>query len=696
MSNKRLNAKIVIGAAADSSIGRVLGKIEDGFKSVGHEIRDVEKAQKALGRQRDVLKKKGQDVEALDREYAELGETLDRLRQKQERYERVLIAGRNVGQHARDLGRQVKVGAIAAASAIGTVAAAGVGLAAQTANQAREIERLAQVSNASTTEFQRWARGAQTVGIEQEKMADILKDVNDRVGDFVQTGGGPMADFFEKIGPQVGITAENFKNLSGPEALQLYVSSLEKAGVSQQDFTFYMEAMASDSTLLLPLLREQGAEMRRLGDDYEALGGVMSEGAIASAREWHKSLGDLKAIGQAVRNTIGSALIPVIAEAARQMRDWLMANQDLLKGAAEGFTEMARRAIPVVGQVVSGIAKMGAQIGRMVLWVKDAVGGWENFGIMVGAVIMALPILTVAKLVGSVVQLGVALGSLVQIGPLVAGAFRAIGVALAANPIGAAVAVIAGAALLIWQNWDWLKQRFPGVTQALSAAVDVATNAIGAAFEWMKGRVGLVVDWLQRAADGLSAGWAAFRDSMTAIITAVADAFDRAKERIAAVVQWLGEAVDKAKEVGRAVVDVGGDVLSGNAAKRGAQRIGAWITGSEDPGPLQRRALGGAFRPGPLMVGETGQEMMFPDVGGWIAHHGHVRRLEGMARSAARHFERIALGGPSAAASGRTVSTGPISITINQLPGQDPRALVEELKRQLGRRGGDLFDGVFA
>ena len=149
-----------------------------------------------------------------------------------------------------------------ALSAIGTAAATAGAAAAgalallvnQTMNSAREIERQAQISNASADAFQTMAYGARTVGIEQDKLSDILKDVNDRVGDFLSTGGGPMKDFFEQIAPKVGVTADQFARLSGPEALQLYVSSLEKAGVSQQEMTFYLEAMASDTTALIPLL----------------------------------------------------------------------------------------------------------------------------------------------------------------------------------------------------------------------------------------------------------------------------------------------------------------------------------------------------------------------------------------------------------------------------------------------------------
>jgi hypothetical protein len=155
-----------------------------------------------------------------------------------------------------------------------------------------------------------------TVGIEQEKLADILKDVNDRVGDFLQTGGGPMKDFFEQIAPRVGVTAEQFAKLSGPEALQLYVSSLEKAGASQQEMTFYPEAMASDATNLLPLLRNGGAEMTRLGDRAADLGAVLDQRALGALNRANVALIGLGQAFAGIRNHIATAMAPMLAAVA--------------------------------------------------------------------------------------------------------------------------------------------------------------------------------------------------------------------------------------------------------------------------------------------------------------------------------------------------------------------------------------------
>ena len=94
-----------------------------------------------------------------------------------------------------------------------------------------------------------------------------------------------MADFFENIAPKVGVTAEMFRDLSGPDALKLYVSSLEKANLSQNEMTFFMEAIASDATLLLPLLLDNAQAMTKLGREAEALGVIMEKDTVEGLNE---------------------------------------------------------------------------------------------------------------------------------------------------------------------------------------------------------------------------------------------------------------------------------------------------------------------------------------------------------------------------------------------------------------------------
>jgi hypothetical protein len=186
----------------------------------------------------------------------------------------------------------------------------------ETAQYGKEISRLSQLSGMSAEQFQALAFGAERVGISTEKLSDIFKDTQDKVGDFVQTGGGALADFFDNIAPKVGVTIEQFRKLSGADALQLYVSSLEKANLSQSDLVFYLEAIASDSTLLLPLLKNNGQAFNALAEQARELGIVLEEDAIKQSAEFANNLQTLQALSSSLGKSFANNFIPALNEVA--------------------------------------------------------------------------------------------------------------------------------------------------------------------------------------------------------------------------------------------------------------------------------------------------------------------------------------------------------------------------------------------
>ncbi|MDH1554679.1 phage tail tape measure protein [Stutzerimonas stutzeri] len=216
--------------------------------------------------------------------------------------------------------KEVEKNAKAVGAAFGAGSAAAIAsltaITVSTVNAAAEISKLSTIAGSSSTEFQKFAAGAQLVGIEQDKLADILKDVTDKAGEFAATGGGGMKDFFEQIAPQVGVTADQFAALSGPQALGLYVDTLEKAGVSQQQMTFYMESLASDATALIPLLKDNGAAMKGFADEAERAGAILSEQTIAEANKLRAAMFLMDQATTGLKNQIGSALIPVLGDFA--------------------------------------------------------------------------------------------------------------------------------------------------------------------------------------------------------------------------------------------------------------------------------------------------------------------------------------------------------------------------------------------
>lgn len=155
---------------------------------------------------------------------------------------------------------------------------------------ADELEAFAKLANSSVSQFQYYSKGASVAGISMEQFADQMKDMQDRIGDFQQSGGGPLVDFFENIAPLVGVTIQQFQKLSGPEAMQLFYDSLVKVGATQNDIKFYMEGIISDSSKLIPLLENGGAGFKRFGDNALAAGSIMSTDVVGGLSEANKNL----------------------------------------------------------------------------------------------------------------------------------------------------------------------------------------------------------------------------------------------------------------------------------------------------------------------------------------------------------------------------------------------------------------------
>ncbi len=259
-------------------------------------------------------------------------------------------SGRKLQQWSKDASKYGKVVGAAFAGAATVVGGAAIAMASSAINNAAELEKLAKVAGVSNREFQRYAAGAKTVGIEQDKLSDIFKDVNDRVGDFLQTGAGPMADFFEKIAPKVGVTAEEFRKLSGSQALGLYVDTLEKAGLNQQEMTFYMEAMAGDTTALLPLLRDGGKGMKGLADEAENLGLILSDTTIEQSKAFKDNLDVLGRVVDSVGADIAADLLPELVNLTDELKDpeTVKAAKAMAAGVVGAFTEIITGARNVV------------------------------------------------------------------------------------------------------------------------------------------------------------------------------------------------------------------------------------------------------------------------------------------------------------------------------------------------------------
>ena len=193
-----------------------------------------------------------------------------------------------------------------------------VGLSASVSSLAstgRELEQMALKAGVSVEKMQELAYATEQYNVTGDQLADMLKDVQDKLGDFSATGGGEFKDWMENIAPKVGLTVSKLQQMAGPDALIAVQNAMDATNVSASEQVFYLEAIANDVSVLQPLLRNSGAELQRLTGHYRSLNVVLTQTDINQLKEMDQALGDVSK-----RLTAGFAHAVI---GARDQIDWL-------------------------------------------------------------------------------------------------------------------------------------------------------------------------------------------------------------------------------------------------------------------------------------------------------------------------------------------------------------------------------------
>uniref|UniRef100_UPI00024853D1 hypothetical protein n=1 Tax=Acinetobacter sp. P8-3-8 TaxID=1029823 RepID=UPI00024853D1 len=221
-------------------------------------------------------------------------------------------------------GGALLVGASLAGAFVGGVAVASGYLASMTMEVARgnvELARFSAIANTSIANFQGLSGAAATFGVTQEKTADMLKDFNEKIGEFNSIGAGGAVDFFEQIAVKTEDGAEGAKKLAeemskmdGIDALQTYVDKLEEAGVNQKEMSFYLESMGSDLTALAPLLMDGGKLWKDYQKAMEEAGILTGEEAIQKSIELTAQTESLQMRFSSFKGELASQMMPTLSE----------------------------------------------------------------------------------------------------------------------------------------------------------------------------------------------------------------------------------------------------------------------------------------------------------------------------------------------------------------------------------------------
>nr|DAL99215.1 MAG TPA: minor tail protein [Caudoviricetes sp.] len=180
-----------------------------------------------------------------------------------------------------------------------------------------------------------------------------------------------------------------------------------------------------------------------------------------------------------------------------------------------------------------------------------------------------------------------------KLGGFVGTAFKFV----AANPIVLGIAAAIAAGVLIWQNWDTIKQYAGQLWEKVK-------DVFGKIGSWISEKFNGVKD----AASGL---WTSIKETFGGIKDSIVGAFDSAKETVSGFFSWLDDKIES--------VPILGSLYSGG--KSALSWIGGKLTGN---------ALGTSYwRGGLTRVNERGGEIMNLPSGTQIIPHDISARMAG-------------------------------------------------------------------
>lgn len=261
----------------------------------------------------------------------------------------------NVKKDAAAVGSALAaVGTAAAAAAIG-VSAAGIALVKNTSEQITETDRWAKSLKMSTQDLLSWQFAAEKAGLTGDNIADIFKDINDKVGDAVLNKSGEAAQALDTL----GLSAEKLAQQS-PDKQLLAISSALLKIPSQAGKTNILESLGNDLSKMLPLFDNNNEKLKQFIQLSKDFGVAPPQEDIDNLVKVNQFFQDIESSAQGLKIEIASGLAKVD----------LSPIQDGLDDIRDVFTDPA---------VLSGLAKLVGGMAELVGWMGKLSSESANF-----------------------------------------------------------------------------------------------------------------------------------------------------------------------------------------------------------------------------------------------------------------------------------------------------------------------------
>lgn len=419
--------------------------LADSIGATKDKLDQLKKAEKEVQEQFERGEVSEEQFRALQREVIKTETELKKLENTSKEFEGSIGNSlKNAGKSMQDFGDKVgKAGkAFAPVSAVAGGALAGiVGLGVKAAQSADDINTLAKQTGLTTDEIQKFKYASELIDVPLETLTGSMSKLTKNMGN-AKEGTGAAAEAFNTLGVNIkdNVTGELRNN---QDVFDEIITKLGEVENSTERDSLAMEIFGKSAQDLNPLILGGADALKTLGDEAEAAGLILSEDTLNSANDFNDAMDTLKAKTAGKFAAVGAEIATMLTPMLESLAETISNVLDWVSSLDEGTLKI----IMTILAVVAGIAPLIIGISKVIT--------------VVGTITTALPMLGAA--------------------------FTAL-----SGPIGIAIAAVAAVitiGVLLYRNWDvikekaaqlweYLKQKFTDIKDAILNPINNAIDTL--------------------------------------------------------------------------------------------------------------------------------------------------------------------------------------------------------------------------
>ena len=448
---------------------------------------------------------------------------------------------KKAGGLSTSLGKGIKTAAkFGAALGAGALVAGGAifALGVKLGNTADELLDLNSITGMSTDNIQKWRKAAEVAGVATDAMTNASTKFTKAL-DTMSVEGHKGQEALEAI----GLSLSDIENMSADERMNVLTEALAGVDDKTERATLGADLFGGTWKEIAPIVDLGTEAMNKAKDSAN----IISEGDLVKANEFRIKVADMKdqlsffvteiAIAvmpklntlmdwvsskmpqiQKISNTVFTKLGDVVKVASdiftnylmpvfTDLYNWVNDNMDTIKSVISTAMDGIELAFGLVKDAVEEVVEAFATVSS---WAEENKGTLEVFGILIGSIAIAWGLVSGAIAIWNIVGL---IGTGITSGLAVATGLLGGAMALVTSPIFiaiAAVAAIIAIGILLYKNWDTIKDKLKQFgsfistkfTEIKDAIVNKVTELVSVAvtkFNDLKEKIGKKVNEIKDA-----------------------------------------------------------------------------------------------------------------------------------------------------------------------------------------------------